>query len=106
MLPQYLYLNQIGADGAGRLAEVLPQCRTLSCLLHTIRLEPREQRALPLCPKLTNLLLGANQIGAEGAARLAGVLPQCPQLCFLRLGGNQIGGGVAERPSILALYLT
>jgi len=37
------------------------------------------------------LRLRKNQIGAEGAGRLAGVLPQIPCLSILDLFGNQIG---------------
>ena len=68
----HLGVNQIGAEGAGRVAGVLPQS-----------------------PALSILFLEDNEIGDEGARRLAGVLPQCPALRYLRLGGNQIGAEVA-----------
>ena len=54
--------NHIGAEGAGRLAQVLAQC-----------------------PALTHLNLSGNHMGAEGTRRLAGVLAQCPALSHLNL---------------------
>ena len=60
--------NNIGDEGAGRLAAVRPQCRLLA-----------------------HLDLGSNGIGAEGARRLAAVLGQCPSLAHLNLGYNYIG---------------
>jgi hypothetical protein len=52
---------------------------------------------LPQCRTLSVLSLAYNQIGAEGAARLAGVLPQCPKLTNLLLGANQMGAEGAAR---------
>ena len=74
--------NQIGDEGAGRLAEVLPQC-----------------------PALSVLDLGGNRIRAEGARtsaqrcgghRLLGVLPQCPALTVLTVGIFGAGDPVAD----------
>ena len=72
-----LFRNQIGAEGAGKLAEVLGQCSS----------------------SLAHLNLSCNQIGAEGAGMLAGVLEQCSSLAHLDLSSNQIG---AEGPEMLA----
>jgi len=43
------------------------------------------------CPSLAYLRLGLNDIGAEGAGRLAAVLGQCPSLAYLALDSNDIG---------------
>ena len=64
---------EIGDEGAGRLAAVLPQC--------TLR---------------AHLDLGCNIIGDEGAGLLAAVLPQCPSLAHLHLGYNDIGSEGAD----------
>ena len=56
---------RIGAEGAARLAAVLPQC-----------------------PSLADLSLPSNDIRAEGAAQLAAVLPQCTSLAHLSLVGH------------------
>jgi Ran GTPase-activating protein (RanGAP) involved in mRNA processing and transport len=48
------------------------------------------------CPALSQLYLGDNHIGAEGAQGLAGALPQCPALSILGLGDNEIGPEGAE----------
>ena len=60
--------NDIGAEGADRLAGVLAQCSSLAVLK-----------------------LAGNRIGADGAGRLADVLGQCLSLAVLDLGGNGIG---------------
>ena len=60
--------NNIGDEGAGRLAGVLGQCSSLA-----------------------TLNLRYNDIGAEGSTRLAGVLGQCSSLATLDLEGNDIG---------------
>ena len=52
-----LHGNEIGDEGAGRLAAVLGQCASLA-----------------------HLNLHANGIGAEGAGRLAAVAKRCPSL--------------------------
>ena len=57
--------NQIGDQGAGSFAGVLPQC-----------------------PALSILDLGRNGIGEQGAGRLAEVLVQCPALARLDLRNN------------------
>ena len=82
--------NQIGDEGAGILAGVLPKCPALSQLWlvgNQISAEGagRLERVLPQSPKLCPLVLHGNQIGAEGAGILAGVLPQCPALVVLLL---------------------
>jgi Ran GTPase-activating protein (RanGAP) involved in mRNA processing and transport len=46
---------------------------------------------------LSCLNLGSNQLGDEGAGRLAEVLPQCPALRLLWLRNNWIGGQGAGR---------
>ena len=43
------------------------------------------------CASLAHLDLGWNEIGAEGAGRLAAVLGQCASLARLDLGVNGIG---------------
>jgi Ran GTPase-activating protein (RanGAP) involved in mRNA processing and transport len=58
--------NDIGAQGAGRLAAVLGQCASLA-----------------------HLDLGNNDIIAEGAGRLAAVLGQCASLAHLDLSLQQ-----------------
>ena len=57
--------NEIGDEGAGKLAGVLAQCLALA-----------------------SLNLKCNQIGIQGANRLAGVLSQCLLLSFLDLRDN------------------
>ena len=69
-----LSCNSIGAEGAGRLAEVLGKCRSLA-----------------------HLNLSFNSIGAEGAGRLAGVLGECGSLAHLDLRNNSIGAEGAGR---------
>ena len=58
----------MGAEGVGRLAAVLGQCRSIA-----------------------HLDLSYNGIGAEGAGLLAVVLGQCPLIAYLDLGHNDIG---------------
>ena len=43
------------------------------------------------CSALATLDLSRNDIGDEGAGRLAGVLGQCSSLTMLDLAGNDIG---------------
>ena len=62
-----LRLNSIGDEGAGRLAGVLGQCRSLA-----------------------HLDLSLNSIRDEGAGRLAGVLGQCRSLAHLHLNWTSI----------------
>ena len=52
---------------------------------------------LPQCPALSELDLGGNQIGDQGAGRLAEVLPQCRALSELDLSSNEIGAEAADR---------
>jgi hypothetical protein len=60
-----LRYTAIGADGTGRLAGVLTQCRVLA-----------------------HLHLSRNEVGPDGAESLAGVLGQCALLAHLNLGYN------------------
>ncbi len=92
----YLFLNQIGDDGVGILAVVLPQCRALSVLDlggNQIGDEGagRLSIVLPQCPALSELYLFENKIGDQGAGRLAEALPQCPALSSLDVSENHIG---------------
>jgi len=55
------------------------------------------QECCPQFPALSLLHLEINQIGDEGAGRLADVLPQCPALSYLNLSSNEIGADAADR---------
>jgi len=82
-----------GAEGAGLLAAVLPQCTSLAHLHlcgNYIEAEGAGRLAavLPQCTSLAHLHLCGNCIEAEGAGRLAAVLGQC--LAHLNLNYNGI----------------
>ena len=57
---------------------------------------------LAQCASLAHLDLSVNEIGDEGAGRLAAVLGQCASLAHLDLGGNGIGSEGAERLAAVA----
>ena len=59
------------------------------------------------CASLAHLDLGDNEIGAEGAERLAAVLGQCASLTHLDLSRNRIGdegGGFRRRRAMCITY--
>ena len=100
--------NEIGAEGAGRLAAVLGQCASLVHLDlagNEIGAEGAGRLAAVLgqCASLAHLDLGWNEIGDEGAGRLALVLGQCASLAHLNLSENG-RGGLRPRPSIAHHY--
>jgi hypothetical protein len=82
--------TRIKAEGAGRLAAVLPQCPSLAHLNHKengIGAEGAGRLATVLqqCTRLAHLNLAWNEIGDEGVGMLAAALPQCPSLAHLNL---------------------
>jgi Leucine-rich repeat (LRR) protein len=95
--------SAISSDGAGRLAEVLPQCPSLSHLYlsnNGIGLDDgpgRLARVLPQCRALVHLDLSCNYLEDEGMEILAGVLAQLPALATLDLSDNHIAEEGAER---------
>src|SRR3989338_8396920 len=75
----YLCSNEVGDEGAGRLAEALTTNSTLTTLdLEENRVGDegagRLAEALVTNSTLTTLYLGSNQVGDEGAGRLAQAL--------------------------------
>jgi Ran GTPase-activating protein 1 len=110
--------NGIRADGAGRLAGVLPYLKILTHLVlrrNMIGAEGAGKLAMGLaaqCQALEHLDLGYNGIGVEGANFLALVLLECP-LVHLVVDANGIGdegastfaGGLAKCPTLLFLNL-
>ena len=96
--------NDLGAEGAGRLAGVLGQCPALAYLnLSCNKIGPAGARSLARVlgqfAALAHLNLGRNQIGPAGAEILAGVMGQCAALAHLNLSYNEmgIGSGRAEK---------
>ncbi len=85
--------NQIGPDGAERLAQVLAQCPTMTHLdLSYSGIGPAGAESsagvLAQYQSLTHLNLSYNEIGADRLESLAGVLAQCPSLSDLDLNYN------------------
>ncbi len=96
--PDDLSDDNIGAEGAGRLAGELEECKALAhldgmCAERAGRLagELRE------CTALAHLALSWNGIPAKGAGRLAGVLGACTALAHLDLSCTKIDEEGAER---------
>jgi hypothetical protein len=95
--------NQIGPDGAERLAGVLAQCPALAHLdLCGNQIGPTGADSLAgvlgQCAALSHLDLSCNDMGSNpprnrsgGAEKLAGVLGQCTALAHLDISWNQIG---------------
>ena len=90
--PSLAYLdlreNEIGDEGAERLAAVLGQCPSLAHLNFEGNGIEAEGSGMPATllqqyPSFSHLDLEGSGIGAEGAGRLAAVLGQCPLLSHL-----------------------
>ncbi|EKX48265.1 hypothetical protein GUITHDRAFT_136783 [Guillardia theta CCMP2712] len=91
-----LSINYIGAEGAAKLASVLPHLSMLEVLIlfgNPLKDEGVEKisKVLLQCFLLQRLDLSVNGIGAEGAGRLALALPSCTRLRSLNLRGNALG---------------
>jgi Ran GTPase-activating protein (RanGAP) involved in mRNA processing and transport len=120
-----LFGNDIGAEGAGSLADVLGQCalgNTDNIWRDTDRgitdkadshAETRNIGRELVTENLARLNLCGNAIGNEGASRLAGVLGLCPALAHVDLSDNRIGadgagrlaGALAQCPALAHLNL-
>lgn len=96
-----LSMNDVGDDGAGKVAVALREWRHVcSLMMKSNVIGPkgagRIAEALRDCVGLVRLDLAENEMGDEGVGRLAAVLPVLTALEFLDLASNEIGDEGAE----------